>query len=469
MEETLCNKYGLAVLILVFFITACTHTPIKPDLSEKSDHPKIITTTASQTPDLIIPLLSDSSLNSGQYKTTTNDLIWEHISENLKLVQFYDHPRVAKQKEKFIEDSEYLSNVTKRSEPFIHFVLSEIKKRQMPAELAMLPIVESGYYPRARSRAKAEGLWQIMSMTGKELGLKRTYSYDGRHDVYASTSAALEYLEQMYNRFDQDWLLALAAYNAGPQRVTRALKYSNNTYDENIYWGLHLPRETREYIPKILALCAIVNDNKLHTTLLYPVADTSYIETIQLPKRISPAKLIRAADVSKSEIKLLNPALRNLTIPIHEGYHLLAPKEDAKLLSHALQSLPEESQPELALHKVNRGDTLSTIAYRYGTSINALREANNLTGNMIVAGRSLLVPKEPGAKIKPPPKKQTHERSPASINKTIIAEPYFYVVATGDSFWKIANRNNTTVQRLYEINGRNADEPLLPGETILID
>ena len=469
MEERLCIKYGFTVLILGFFITACTHSPINPELTEKSNRHKFIPSDSSETPDLISPLLSDSFQHFPNNKTTKNRLIWEHISENLELTQFYDHPRVVKRKEKYLQESEYLSSVTKRSEPFIHFVLSEVKKRQMPAELAILPIVESGYYPRARSRARAEGLWQIMSMTGKELGLKRTYSYDGRHDVYASTSAALDYLEQMYKRFDKDWLLALAAYNAGPQRVARALKHSNSTYDENSYWDLHLPRETREYVPKLLALCAIVNDNKLNNTLLFPVADKSYIETIQLTKRISPAKLIREADVSKSEIKLLNPALRNLTIPIHAGYQLLVPNEDAKLLTQTIQSLPEESQPELAIHTVNRGDSLSTIARRYGTSINALRDANNLTGNTIVAGRSLLVPTEPGTKIKRPSAKQSHEYIHTALNKTSVTEPYFYVVAMGDSFWKIANRNNTTVQRLYEINGRSADQPLYPGETILID
>ena len=374
-------------------------------------------------------------------------------------------------KKKFLNKSEYLSKVTKRSEPFIHFVLTEIEKRQMPAELAILPIIESGYYPRARSRAKAEGLWQIMSYTGKELGLKRTYSYDGRHDVYAATSAALDYLTQMHERFDGDWLLALAAYNAGPHRIKRAVNYSNSKIDEKVYWDLRLPRETREYIPKILAICSIIKDKKFNDTLLYPIADQAYLETIQLTKRISPAKLVDAIEVSESEIKLLNPALRNFNLPIHAGYQLLVPKFDAKLIAEAINNLPEATQPEIAKHRINRGETLSTIARRYGTSVNALREANSLQSNKIVAGRSLLVPFEPGAKINHASvkKRPSQKISMVDTPDTLIAEPYMYVVAMGDSFWKIANRNNTTVQRLFEINGRNADQPLLPGETILVD
>ena len=239
-----------------------------------------------------------------------------------------------------LNNSEYLAIVTKRSEPFIHFVLNEIEKRQMPAELAILPIVESGYYPRARSRAKAEGLWQIMPYTAKDLGLKRSVGYDGRHDVYASTSAALDYLAQMYNKFDGDWLLALAAYNAGPQRVKRALK-NISVRDENVYWGLRLPRETREYVPKILALCAIIKDKEFSNTLLHPIEDAPYLATIELNKRISPAKLIQAAAANESEIKLLNPAIRNFSTPIPAGYHLMVPKRDAEFLALAIDNMQE--------------------------------------------------------------------------------------------------------------------------------
>ena len=130
--------------------------------------------------------------------------------------------------------------------------------------------------PRARSRAKAEGLWQIMPYTGKELGLKRSAGYDGRHDVYESTMAALNYLTQMYSTFDGDWLLALAAYNAGPHRVKRALKHVN-IVDKDVFWNLRLPRETREYVPRILAISAIVKDIESSSSFLYPIEDKPYI------------------------------------------------------------------------------------------------------------------------------------------------------------------------------------------------
>ena len=471
MKQKVLIKYSVILICTTIFISACSHSP-KQTTEIKQDSSKIFFVATSQKPDIIIPLLEESAQNELVSRNKRERLIWERIQEGLELAKFYEHPRVQKQKQKYLQQSEYLSKVTKRSEPFIHFVLSEIEKRQMPAELAILPIVESGYYPRARSRAKAEGLWQIMPYTGKELGLLRTYSYDGRHDVFAATSAALDYLSQMVKRFEGDWLLALAAYNAGPRRVKRALGSSQHSSDENSYWTLHLPRETREYIPKILALSSIVNEIEDNNALLYPVMDEPYLTNIKLSKRISPAKLIEASGASESEIKLLNPALRNLNIPIHAGYQLLVPKNDSNALVIAANDLPEETQPLWAKHRISRGESLSGIAKRYGTNIFALREANNLHNNKIVAGRTLLVPTSDRAQLatlKQSQPKQSPPQPSISQSSSKVSEPYMYVVALGDSFWKIATRNNTTVERLFKINGRNADQPLKPGESILID
>ncbi len=467
MEKRALSIYALITTLL---IGACTHSPKQPVHNEQDSNKTL--SAATLKPDIVVPLLNDSIKKDIKNKLNHKRLIWERIESGLELTNFYQHPRVEKHKKNYIQKGEYLSIVTKRSEPFIHFVLTEIENRQMPTELAILPIIESGYFPRARSRARAEGLWQIMPYTGKELGLKRTHSYDGRHDVYAATSAALDYLTQMVNRFDGDWLLALAAYNAGPQRVKRALQSSQHSYDENSYWTLHLPRETREYVPKILALSSIIKDNQNNDALFYPILDKPYLTNIKLTKRISPAKLIQTAGASESEIKLLNPALRNLDIPIHAGYQLLVPIREKKSLAIAINDLPEETQPLWAKHRISRGESLSGIARRYGTNIFALREANNLNNNTIVAGRTLLVPTSDKSQVaslrKKLHKRSIADNSPARSNQT-ASEPYMYIVALGDSFWKIANRNNTTVERLFQINGRNADQPLRPGESILID
>ena len=468
MEEWVLNKRYFSVLILAFVVTSCSHSPTTaiPDNSVNND--STLSDHSSQKADFISPPLDSALTKDLLTASKNNQLIWQHIKSKFELTELYNHPKVALQKDKFISNSKFLAKVTKRSEPFIHFVLSEIESRNMPAELAILPMVESGYYPRARSRAKAEGLWQIMPYTARDLGLKRSVGYDGRHDVYASTSAALDYLAQMYSKFDGDWLLALAAYNAGPQRVKRALNKAK-VHDENVYWNLHLPRETREYVPKILALCAIIKDNH-SDTLLHPVSNSQRIESIELTKRISPAKLIQAAAASESEIKLLNPAIRNINTPIHAGYNLLVPKRDAEFLALAIDNMEEEAQPAWAKHQINRGESLSGIARRYGTSIRALREANNMQNNRIVSGRTLVIPlKQTVSAATIPTSTETPTMVEASYSQDETDTPFVHVVALGDSLWKIANRNNTTVKRLFEINGLSPGQTLKPGETILVD
>ena len=458
----------------LLIVIGCTHSPTNsvPDNSVNND--RILTDHSAQkteilsTPDFISPPLDNTLSKDLLTVSKNNQLIWQHINNKLELTELYNHPKVTQQKDKFLNNSEYLANVTRRSEPFIHFILSELENRNMPAELALLPIVESGYFPRARSRAKAEGLWQIMPYTARDLGLKRSVGYDGRHDVYASTSAALDYLTQMHNKFDGDWLLALAAYNAGPQRVKRALNKAKD-HDKSVYWNLHLPRETREYVPKILALCSIIKDNQ-NISLLHPISNTPYLESIKLSKRIFPAKLIQAAATNETELKLLNPAIRNLNTPIHAGYHLLVPKRDAEFLALAIDNMEEAAQPTWAKHRINRGESLSGIAKQYGTSVRALREANNMQNNRIVSGRTLIIPLKQIASAKSVPSPiDTPTIVEASYTQEETNVPYVHVVALGDSLWKIANKNNTTVKRLFEINGLSPDQPLKPGETILVD
>ena len=462
MERNASTHYCL-LIGLALLIAACSHPHPKPSIKDEVVADIAKNTTAAD--DNVQPT------NTPHVDNTFNDLednepfIWQRIAKKLALSDFYDHPRVIQQKRYYLSRADLLSRVTRRSEPFIHFILSEIERRQMPAELAILPIVESGYVPKARSRAKAVGLWQFMSYTAKEFGLQKTHGYDGRYDVYASTVAALRYLEQLHSEFNGDWLLALAAYNAGPQRIKRALKTSTKNKNGNAYWDLQLSRESREYVPKILALGSIVRDYKLHRSMLHAIENEPYLTAIKVNKSISPAKLVQKSGINAAELRLLNPALRHMNYPVPKDYHLLAPKNDAELLTMAIRSLPEEPMPAWLQHKITWGESLSVIAKQYGTSVATLRETNNLKSNTIVAGYTLLIQpfrnsgNKSASRQAPPKSPPTGQKDP----------PYFYVVVNGDSFWKIAHRNNTTVDRLVNSNDRNPNQVLYPGEFILID
>ena len=152
----------------------------------------------------------------------------------------------------------YLKNLFERAEPFLYYILNELEKRNMPTEIALLPAIESAYKPNAVSKSKASGLWQFIPSTGKHYGLKQNWWYDGRRDVIASTDGAIKYLKYLNNMFDGDWLHALAAYNSGEGRVMRAIKKNKREGKPTDFWSLALPKETRAYVPKLLALADIL-------------------------------------------------------------------------------------------------------------------------------------------------------------------------------------------------------------------
>lgn len=453
-------------IALTFTVFACSHTPKETSNLESENSstkpeperdrnielaqkyiipPKFVLPPIDTSPqNNTAPLNKISKKISDDYK-----LIWQNIDTKLALTQYYNHPHVISHKQKYLSKPSYLNTVTKRSEPFIYYIFEEINKRNLPAELAVLPIVESAYVPIARSRAKATGLWQFMSFTAKEYGLERKWGYDGRHDISASTNAALDYLEELNQKFDGDWLLTLAAYNAGPHRVNRAMRALDANQGEKQYWDLHLPRETREYVPKILALGAIIHEEKLNNSLLHPIANKPYLDKIIVEKSVSFAKIIEHSDINSTKMQILNPALRNHHFPIPEGYSLLVPKDDVELIASTIETLPTVENFVSGKHFIKHGDSLSRIAVQYETTVTALREINNIKGHKIIAGHTLIIP--------------------ANETSNKISPPSVYIVTAGDSFWKIANQNNTTVERLVKINGRNPSKPLRPGEKILID
>ena len=173
-----------------------------------------------------------------------------------------DNPRIREQKVRYLKDKSYLHDVTLRAEPYMYWIVEQIKQRKMPMELVLLPIVESAFDPQATSSANAAGLWQIVPGTGRNYGLKQNQWYDGRRDVVASTTAALDMMQRLNAMFDGDWLLTIAAYNSGEGRVMQAIKTNKAKGRSTSYWALALSRETSLYIPKMLALSDILKNSK---------------------------------------------------------------------------------------------------------------------------------------------------------------------------------------------------------------
>ncbi len=264
----------------------------------------------------------------------------------------------------------------------------------MPAELALLPIVESAYDPFAYSSGKAAGLWQFIPKTGAFYGLKQNHWYDGRRDLIDSTEAALTYLSHLHQRFDNDWLLALAAYNCGATVVNRAIKKNRRQGKPTDYWSLDLPRETEHYVPKLLAAREIILKQEQYGFIPITIANQpafTIISTEQKPLSLRDAA--KLANVSLNNVRRFNPGFKRDTLS-HEGpQRLLIPIEQSERF---ISSFKDHIPRETALwhhHKVERGDNLTRLATRYGTSIHAIRQANQLEHDRIVINQSLMIPK----------------------------------------------------------------------------
>ncbi len=335
--------------------------------------------------------------------------LWARLRSGLALPG-RDHPKVPGEIQQYAGGQGYLDRVTVRARPFLYYVLQEVEKRGLPSEIALLPVVESSYIPQAESPKGAAGIWQFMPATGRHYGLKKTFWYDGRRDIMASTQAALNYLERLNADFGGDWLLTLAAYNAGEGTVQRAINRNREAGMATDFWSLDLPRETETYVPRLLAIAAIVAEPELFGVKLDSIPNRRYLAAVKLPAQINLNKAAKLADMTRAELSHLNSGyVRDATDP--QGPHqLLLPVDKVRGFNNKLSALrsgaserprqtsknpssprPPESTGQMVQYTVKPGDTLSGIAQRFRTSARELRSWNaaQLESKPLQAGATL--------------------------------------------------------------------------------
>jgi membrane-bound lytic murein transglycosylase D len=316
----------------------------------------------------------------------------------------------------------------------------------VPEELVYVPLVESAFKSNALSRAAARGLWQFMPATGREYGLQQTFFVDERSHPEKSTRAAAKYLKTLHQMFDGDWNLALAAYNAGPGRVQGAIRRSG----QRDFWRLsastrYLPRETRDYVPMIMAAMIIGRNPALYGFDEIGVAAPFAYETVEVPGAIDLKILAEWGGVTVDDIRALNPELRRTTTP--RGTHQLrVPAGTAASIERQLASA-DGLFVQFTTHTVRRGETLSSIARRYRVSVADLREANDLGRSAVLrVNQTLMIPQRPAQGL-PAPVAVT-----ASSESSESSGPITYRVRRGDTLYGIARRFDTTVEAIKQLN-----------------
>lgn len=397
--------------------------------------------------------------------------VWERMRQGFALQDDIDvNPRIEQQRLWFASNPSFLENASERGSLYLHYIVERLEERNMPLELALLPAIESAYNPMAYSRAHAAGMWQFIPSTGRHFNLRQTSFYDGRRDITASTNAALDYLSRLHDMFNGDWLLALAAYNAGEGTVSRAIERNERLGLPTDYWNLPLPQETRDYVPKLLALSQVVSTPEAYGVNLSPIANEPYFEAIAINERLDLSRVAAFANIDEDELIQLNPAFKK-RMTVDGPKQLLVPTAKAQLLSDSLSNLKPEQllslQPNKAVfaramaeakapaarsYRVKRGDNLSTIARANRVSVKDIQRWNKLSGSRLKTGQVLAL------------------RGGSSAGNRVAASgkrSTQYKVRKGDSLYLVAKRFNVEMKHLKRWNPRSG-HALKPGQTLTV-
>lgn len=396
----------------------------------------------------------------------TDRSLWSHLRAGFSLEDGLEHKRTQSQLEWYSSHQAYIERVIDRAEPFLHYILTEAQKRKIPTEMVLLPIVESAFQPFAYSHGRAAGLWQFIPSTGKIYGLKQNWWYDGRRDIHASTQAALDYLQNLGEQFNGDWLQALAAYNAGAGNVRRAIRENEKHGKPTDFWHLHLPRETEAYVPKLLALKEIITHPGLYDISLRCVPFAPGFRVVDTGSQIDLGLAAKLAGIDIDTLYMYNPAFNRWATPPDGPYKLILPTEAAITFEDNLKVLPDDQRVTWRRHKINPGETLSVIAVKYRTTTRQLRRVNKLRNNSIRAGHYLIIPVASRGRsaysLSASERKLTTQSIPRGQKKIS------HVVKSGESFWEIARDFDVDMHKLAKWNGMAVRDPLRDGQKLVI-
>ena len=381
------------------------------------------------------------------------DDLWHRIIVELRMTP-PSHQRIEAAIADLRRNSDFVSTATTRAGPYLYFIYQEIEKRRLPFEIALVPIIESGYAPRATSPDGAAGIWQLMAATGHRFGLHQSRWFDGRRDIVASTYAALDYFEELSDRFYGDWLLAFAAYNCGERTVERAIERNQRMGRPTDFWSLELPRETELYVPKLLALIEVLSHPEAHGVTVAEIRYAPYFDSVEVNGTLDLNRVIEWSGMSTKEFEALNPGFRTRYSVNGTPSRVLVGKEKAEAVAIALAALSDDDRMAPRTYTVKSGETLSHIAAETGATVAALKRANGMRTSRIHAGQNILIP-VPGSIT-------GGERSFDSES----ANTRVHVIVRGDTLWDLARLYGTTSDALAAANDMHPDHTLRPGREL---
>lgn len=368
----------------------------------------------------------------------------------------------------YASNPEYLDRVFNRASPYLYHIVGELEARQMPLELALLPVVESAFEPYAYSRARAAGLWQFIPPTGSRYGLKQNWWYDGRRDVTESTRAALDYLQFLHDEFG-DWLLAVAAYNCGEGNVARAIRANQQAGKPTDFFSIQarLPKETRAYVPKLLAMSRLFATPEDYGIEFTAFPNEPYFAEVQTFSQIDMKLAADLAGITYEELYTLNPAFHRWATDPSGPHRLLVPAESAELFRTGLLQLTPDERMRVVHHRVEPGDTVASIAQQFSTQAHVIRELNGLgSTDKLIVDDDLRVPS--GVTALPAKVQLAAARVDRGTTGSARAKGGVHVVRRGDTLSAIARNNRIDVRTLASMNNMGVNDTIKAGQRLVV-
>lgn len=483
-------KYKTGITAIILLLGGCTaiapqneqqvasvSTPIQtaaaPAVTGDADYPAQLLTTADTPATNSQPSAETNTPDTLQLtEITTTDLvtaaplnIWDRIRAGFALPDI-DHPRIDRELVWYASHQEYLDRVVERATPYMYYIVEQLDANNIPLEIALLPIVESAFQPFAYSHGRASGIWQFIPSTGRRYGLKQDWWYDGRRDVYAATQSAIKLLSLLRDEFNGDWMLALAAYNSGGGNVQKAIRKNQRKHKPTDFFSLDLPPETQYYVPKLLALKKLINNPFMYNVQLARIDDAPYFERIDIDSQIDLALAAELAEMDLDDLYELNPGFNRWATSPDGPHHLLIPLDNADTFKDNLQDYPSDKRIKWVRHKIRTGETISTIATSYHTSIDVIKNVNHMHNNRLRAGQELTIPV--ASKELSSYTLSANQRKRSTQNTPRVGLKITHTIQAGDTLWDLAQRHKVGVRQLAKWNGMAPRDPLVPGQNIVI-
>lgn len=445
------NKcFPLLVMLLLCSCARQTSGPAEP-VATKSE-PSSVSDQQQQT-GLDVPMSPLDPVVTQNELTSYTD-VWQRIRQQMR-IQVPQRADIRQEIAFFASKQKFFNEVATRAEPYLYLIVTELEKRRMPVELALLPIVESAYNPTAQGKGPA-GLWQMVPQTARNFGLKIQHGYDGRKDPWSSTVAVLDYLQHLHDSLGNDWLNAVAAYNTGEGRIMAAVERNKARGKPTDYWSLQIPGRYVQTMPKWLAMISLVKNPANYQINLPPVANRPILGSTKIAGAVQLHQAAELAGIPLNQLKKLNPGFALTTTPEGKEFPLLLPLETLETFEkqrHLLKRVTVAVAPsgESQRYKVKNGDSLGSIAARYKIKVASLRRLNQLKNDQLQVGQILLMP--------------------AGKNTSAVvarSQAQSYQVKAGDSLWTIAQKLRVDSEELRIYNKLAANAHLKPGQSLQV-